>query len=82
MAFYIYAKWLGQTDDQNTIRFLENRLNNVLDEMNDVWLETQYMAGEEMTVADIFAACDIEQISMILIKVADQLLNVPGTRGF
>lgn len=82
VAFYIYAKWLGQTDDQNTIRFLENRLNNVLDEMNDVWLETQYMAGEGMTVADIFAACDIEQISMILIKVADQLLNVPGTRGF
>lgn len=62
-AFFIYAKWLKHTDDQETIKFLENRLDNVLDEMNDVWLKTPYLTGDTMSVADIFGVCDIEQIS-------------------
>lgn len=63
VAMFIYAKWLGQTDDQETIRFLENRLDNVLDEMDEKWLEDAYLTGDAMTVADIFGVCDLEQIS-------------------
>lgn len=63
VAMFIYAKWLGQSKDEETIRFLENRLDNVLDEMNDTWLERSYLTGDSMTVADIFAVCDLEQMS-------------------
>lgn len=64
VAMFIYAKWLGQTDDAETIKSLENRLDNVLDEMNDVWLgESNYLTGNSMNVADIFGVSDIEQIS-------------------
>lgn len=49
--------------DLETIRFLENRLDNVLDEMNDTWLEGSYLTGDSMTVADIFAVCDLQQMS-------------------
>lgn len=64
VAMFIYAKWLGHTKDEETIRFLENRLDNVLGEMNDVWLEERaYLTGDTMTVADIFAVCDLEQMS-------------------
>lgn len=64
VAFFIFGKWLKQVDNQETIRFLENRLDNVLDEMNNVWLgESRYLTGDAMTIADIFGVCDIEQIS-------------------
>lgn len=75
-GMYIYAKWrdplvTGQKTDEAKVRTLEKRLDNALDEMNDTWLEKDFITGDQMTVADIFAACDLEQISEISPKVED-----------
>lgn len=60
---FIYAKWLGQSRESGEIQFLENRLDSVLDDMNNIWLSAEYLTGDKMTVADIFGVCDLEQIS-------------------
>lgn len=67
---FIYAKWrdplmTGKKTDEDTVKYLEKHLDKALDEMNDIWLENGFMAGDKLTVADIFAACDLEQISEI-----------------
>lgn len=43
----------------------EKQLLNVLKEMETVWMEKHpFITGEKMTIADVFAACDLEQMSM------------------
>ncbi|XP_059619558.1 glutathione S-transferase theta-1-like [Phlebotomus argentipes] len=66
-GMYFFAKWrdplmTGQKPDEKKVKKLETQLSNTLDVIENVWLKTTpYIAGENITVADIFAACDIEQ---------------------
>lgn len=39
----------------------DKNLQKVLDDMEQLWTETQYIAGDKFTIADLFASCDIEQ---------------------
>lgn len=38
-------------------------LQKALDELEELWTGTEYIAGDKLTIADVFAACDIEQTS-------------------
>lgn len=45
-----------------TVREYERDVVKSLDEIENVWLKNQpFIAGHEISVADIFAACEIEQ---------------------
>lgn len=38
-------------------------LQKALNELEELWTGTEYIAGDKLTIADVFAACDIEQTS-------------------
>lgn len=45
-------------------------MENTLDQIENDWLgDKKWIAGDEITVADIFAACEIEQPSNTLIFI-------------
>ncbi|GAB0088935.1 glutathione S-transferase theta-1 [Sergentomyia squamirostris] len=66
-GLYFITKWrtpilTGEPADEKEVRKLERQLSSTLDIMENIWLETSpFIAGESFTVADVFAACDIEQ---------------------
>lgn len=63
-------KWLEpmmgikRDGNQKEIREFEKLLEDNMNILEDVWLkDTPYLTGNDMTAADIFAACEIEQTS-------------------
>ncbi|XP_055688001.1 glutathione S-transferase theta-1-like [Lutzomyia longipalpis] len=66
-GLYFFTLWrnplmTGEKPDVAEVRKLEAQLNNTLDIMENTWLKcNSYIAGEQFTIADVFAACDIEQ---------------------
>lgn len=60
----IYPKLLGITPDPVKIQKLEQEMSSCLDSIETLWLsQNRYIAGNEISVADLFAACEIEQPS-------------------
>lgn len=64
-------KWLeplmGIQRDEKMIKEFEKLMEVNLGIMENVWLkDTPFVAGNEMTAADIFGACEIEQTSICL----------------
>lgn len=39
--------------------------------MEELWTGTEYISGDQLTIADVYAACDVEQTSK---EVDDRIL--------
>lgn len=58
---------------------LEKNLKKALDELEELWTGTPYIAGEDLTIADVFVACDVEQTSKNIygkLALIDKSLNL------
>lgn len=42
---------------------LKKNLKRALAELEELWTGTPHIAGEDLTIADVFMACDVEQTS-------------------
>ncbi|XP_055716556.1 glutathione S-transferase theta-1-like [Phlebotomus papatasi] len=66
-GLYFITKWrtpilTGQKADEKEVAKLEAELSKTLDIIENIWLKaTPFIAGDSLSVADVFAACDIEQ---------------------
>uniref|UniRef100_A0A1B0CEB2 Putative glutathione s-transferase theta-1 n=1 Tax=Lutzomyia longipalpis TaxID=7200 RepID=A0A1B0CEB2_LUTLO len=80
-GLYFFTLWrnplmTGEKPDEAEVRKLEAQLNNTLDIMENTWLKcNSYIAGEQFTIADVFAACDIEQPSEYIIIYDRQIME-------
>lgn len=69
-ALYFRTIWLnplmtGEKPSPTKVKALLDHMENGLDVVEHVWLEnSQFLTGDRLTVADIFAACEIEQTRM------------------
>lgn len=63
-TLWINTKIFGKPADPKTVENLTRNVNKTLDIINDVWLkDQQYIAGNEISIADLFAATEILQTS-------------------
>ncbi|XP_054087638.1 glutathione S-transferase theta-1 isoform X2 [Zeugodacus cucurbitae] len=69
-SLYFRTIWLeplisGVRPSNQKIDHLKNHMEGNLDIIENVWLQkTDFLTGQRLTVADIFAACEIEQIRL------------------
>lgn len=58
----------GEPANPKRVADYESRMANGLDDFQQLWLtENEYITGNNISAADIWAACEIEQPRMILI---------------
>lgn len=56
----------GAESDENMLTLFESKMIDVLDQMETHWLQDkQFINGDEISAADIWAACEIEQPSKL-----------------
>lgn len=66
-AMYFQLMWLlpklfGKESNPKQIAEMKKRMETCLDQIETIWLQdSKFIAGNSLTVADIFAACEIEQ---------------------
>lgn len=66
-AMFFRTVWLdpllsGKASSAEKVENLKAHMEMNLDIVENVWLEnTEFLCGNQLTVADIFAACEIEQ---------------------
>lgn len=66
-AMYFRTVWLeplltGKTPTEAKIEVMRMHMERNLDVVEEVWLEGKdFLTGNSLTVADVFAACEIEQ---------------------
>ncbi|XP_067640763.1 glutathione S-transferase theta-1 isoform X2 [Eurosta solidaginis] len=66
-SLYFRTVWLdplvtGERPEDDKIEKLKNQMEGNLDIIENVWLaKTDFLTGQSLKVADIFAACEIEQ---------------------
>lgn len=54
---------MKQTVSEDRVAQAKGQMENALDTINDVWLKDKpFIAGNEITVADLVAATEIEQL--------------------
>nr|AJE61311.1 glutathione S-transeferase [Dendroctonus armandi] len=60
---YIIPAMTKSPPDETELGKLESNLVTCLDQLEDLWLSpaSKYIAGDSISVADIFAACELEQ---------------------
>lgn len=70
-AMYFQLVWLlpiitGKPTKPERIDEMKSRMEDVLDTMENVWLGegNKFLTGENLTAADIWAACEVEQPKM------------------
>lgn len=71
-ALYFQSKWLlplmtGKPPKESTLSMLQGQMEKSLDSLENIWLESaekSYLAGSEISFADILAACELEQPKM------------------
>ncbi|GJQ73309.1 GstT1 [Trypoxylus dichotomus] len=62
---YLIPKMTGNEGDENMVIIFESRMMDALDQMESLWLqEKQFINGDQISAADIWAACEIEQPRM------------------
>lgn len=60
----MFPKLTGEPTDASMMNFSESGMLNVLDQMETLWLKEQkFINGDQISAADIWAACEIEQPS-------------------
>ncbi|KAK9506839.1 hypothetical protein O3M35_008701 [Rhynocoris fuscipes] len=65
-AMYFRIMWLeplqtGKTPDISEIKKWKANMENICDAVENHWLKNKFICGDEITIADILAACEIEQ---------------------
>ncbi|XP_055712180.1 glutathione S-transferase theta-1 [Phlebotomus papatasi] len=69
-ALYFQLMWLkplltGKKPTEKEVDTHLQRVVTTLDAIENIWLEkTPFLAGNEVTVADLWAACEIEQLTL------------------
>lgn len=54
----------GEDPDEAFVRFFEKGMLTALDQMESLWLrEQKFINGDQISAADLWAACEIEQSS-------------------
>ncbi|CAH0715343.1 unnamed protein product, partial [Brenthis ino] len=82
-SMYFRAKHLdpiitGKIPDAKTLKGYERRMVSALDLFESKWLNngTEFVAGNTITVADLFAACELEQPRMAGYDPADHFKDI------
>lgn len=71
-AMYFRLKWLqplitGKESDPKLVKEMQDKMEEALNLVENEWLgKTNFIAGDTVSVADLLAACEIEQPSIIL----------------
>lgn len=61
---FAQSKLFGYPASEEKIRKYQKMMENDLNQMEHLWLsETKFLIGNKITAADVFGACEIEQIS-------------------
>jgi glutathione S-transferase len=68
-ALYFQSKWLfplmtGKPPKESHLKMLQGQMEKTLDSLENIWLESAektFLAGNEISFADILAACELEQ---------------------
>lgn len=61
----IAPRMTGNPVDKKRASFFRNQLENVLDQIENIWLKDRsFIAGEEITIADLLAVTELEQPGM------------------
>lgn len=59
---YLLPKMTGTETPARKVEKALSGMEDCLDKIETLWLsQGKYLAGDELTVADLFAACEIEQ---------------------
>lgn len=59
---WIEPKFFGKEAAPKRIAGYERRMADCLDQFEELWLsKTPYIAGDQISAADVWAACEIEQ---------------------
>lgn len=63
---WLWPKWFGRVTDAAQVADMKTRMEACLDVIENVWLagDSQYLVGDHLTVADIWAICELEQPRM------------------
>lgn len=55
---------LGMPVNEKKVAEFQERMETVLDQLETIWLKDQpFIAGHQVTIADLLAACELEQPS-------------------
>ncbi|XP_076043943.1 glutathione S-transferase theta-1-like [Oratosquilla oratoria] len=55
----------GAEVNEGKVRHFQGRMETVLDQLENIWLKDRlFIAGDQITLADLLAACELEQPSM------------------
>lgn len=67
----------GKAPNPNVLKPIIALREQALQSIEDIWLaDNNYIVGDKLTVADLFAACEIEQTSKkIIMKYAQDLIS-------
>lgn len=71
-AMYFQSKWLipklsGEPPNESRVKAFKKLMEQSLDTLENVWLESadkKFLASDEISFADILAACEVEQPKM------------------
>lgn len=56
---------LGMPVNEKKVAEFKERMETVLDQLETIWLKDRpFIAGDHITIADLLAACELEQPSM------------------
>ncbi|XP_046966199.1 glutathione S-transferase theta-1-like [Vanessa cardui] len=82
-AMYFRTKYLdpimfGKKNDEKSLEGYTDRMETALEKFDTLWLNngTEYIAGNTITVADLLAACEIEQPRMAGYNPADHFEGI------
>jgi glutathione S-transferase len=75
-SLYFRAKWLtpiltGKPESPGKLELLRSRMDETLDMMENIWLahDKKFMITNSITIADLLAACEVEQPSNTFFKI-------------
>jgi len=71
-AMYFQKRWMmpflkQKMPDEKTVALMKERMERTLSDIEKIWLangDKAFLCGDEISVADILAACEMEQPSM------------------
>lgn len=62
---FLLPKMMGMEVNTKKVAEFQGRMETVLDRFETIWLKDRpFIAGNEVTIADLLAACELEQPSM------------------
>lgn len=73
---FLRPKMMGMKVNMKKVAEFQGRMETVLDQFETIWLkDRQFIAGNEVTIADLLAACELEQPSKFLFSYPIEIYN-------